>query len=493
MNNISKKTEYTNPFVSGTLGSKTYRIPAILTLNDGSVIAGADMRYDHGSDSPNNIDTLVAISKKGYTDWQYNRINVFEDYADTYNDKYSASFIDSVIGQSKKTGRIFIVTDAYPSGGGLFTSKTGSGYVKYNDKPYLGLCKNDSKLFTRFVGEFDGEFAPVRSLSDGSKTKYSVDKEYNLYKDNEPMMMPQKGSDKQVKQNVFFSNAHYHCLCTTYLWLRYSDDNGKTWSSPEILAYNIKNENQFFMGVCPGRMCVTEYKGRERIIFTAYTRSKLGAEHVTVIVSDNNGKSWYNPHLDSFACDNTLAVGKTSECQIIEVNNGVLRMFCRNKGYYVAYCDSTDGGITWTKAKAIKELPANANCMMSFINTSKSIDGKKVVLGSFSSNQAKRANGLIVVGLVNEDNTISWISDYKINNEFFAYSCLTELSDGNIGFLYEDEPARISYKILSLSKTGELSEINGDDYKGSFYNKPKGMKAVYINTITSICKLLNNF
>ena len=31
------------------MGSKTYRIPALYTLNDGSVIAAADMRYDHGS------------------------------------------------------------------------------------------------------------------------------------------------------------------------------------------------------------------------------------------------------------------------------------------------------------------------------------------------------------------------------------------------------------------------------------------------------------
>ena len=484
---------YQNPFVSGTMGSKKYRIPAILTLNDGSVIAAADMRYDHGADSPNNIDTLVAISNDGYNDWAYNSINHFDDYADTYNDKNSASFIDSAIGQSKRTGRIFIVTDAYPSGGGLFTSKTGSGFVKYNDRSYLGLGKRDTKLCTRFVGEFTGDFAPVLSLSDGSKTKYSVDREYNLYKDSKPLLMPQKGSDKQVHQNVFFKDAHYHCLCTTYLWLRYSDDNGKTWSSPKIINYNVKGEDQFFLGVCPGRMCVTEYKGKERIIFTAYTRSKIGAEHVTVVISDNNGESWYNPHIDGYACKNTLAVGKTSECQIVELNNGILRMFCRNKGYYVAYCDSNDGGITWTKVHAIDKLPANANCMMSFINTSKLIDGKKVIIGSFASNQSKRANGLVVLGTVNNDNSINWISEYRVNNSFFAYSCLTELSDGNIGFLYEDEPDKISYKILSVSDNGEISEINGDNYNGTFNNKPKGIKSLTINSVTKLYKLFNSF
>ena len=59
--------DYYQPFDKGTQGSQLYRIPAIYTLNNGSVIAAADMRYDHGADSPNNLDTLVAHSNDGYS------------------------------------------------------------------------------------------------------------------------------------------------------------------------------------------------------------------------------------------------------------------------------------------------------------------------------------------------------------------------------------------------------------------------------------------
>ena len=103
------KVNYSEPFAPGTLGSKTYRIPGIWTLNNGNVFAVADMRYDHGSDSPNNIDILFAKSEDGYKEWSYCKPNYFDDYSDSVTDKGSASYIDSAVAQSlteflKETG-----------------------------------------------------------------------------------------------------------------------------------------------------------------------------------------------------------------------------------------------------------------------------------------------------------------------------------------------------------------------------------------------------
>ena len=67
--------DYERPFDSGVLGSKTFRIPALYTLNNGSVIAVADKRYDSGLDSPANIDIGYAISPDGYTNWEYGTLN----------------------------------------------------------------------------------------------------------------------------------------------------------------------------------------------------------------------------------------------------------------------------------------------------------------------------------------------------------------------------------------------------------------------------------
>ena len=246
--------------------------------------------------------------------------------------------------------------------------------------------------------------------------------------------------------------------------MRYSDDNGKTWSTPIILSGQIKNDKESFLGICPGKGFVTEVDGKERIIFAVYDNAG-GKENVSTIYSDDNGTTWQR----GAETDCKLAVGKTSESQIVALPDGTLRMFARNAYDFVAYADSFDGGVSWTTFKADLNLKANGNCMLSFINYSKQIDGKNVVLGSFASDTEERADGVIKLGLVGENNRIDWITTYHINDGFFAYSCLTELSDGNIGILYEDEAAHISYMVLTVSDSGELSEINADniDYKYS--------------------------
>lgn len=460
--------DYDQPFDKGTLNSDTYRIPAILTLNDGSVLAAADMRYAHGTDSPNNIETVVAISEDGYTNWQYQTINYFDDYADNYTESGSASFIDTALVQSSATGRIFAVTDAFPSGCGYLQSQKGSGYVTVNGERYLALTDGDNSdkfsSFDYYVGDFADGFAPVYKLSTGELTSYTVDEEYRLYKDGAALYMNQVGSENvQVQQNIFYNASELCVYKTSYLWLRYSDDNGKTWSAPVILNGMVKSDSEAFLGVGPGRGVVTTVNGKERIVFTAYDNEGL-FENVSTIYSDDNGATWQRGEETSWR----LGIGKTSEAQIITLPDGTLRMYSRNTSKYIAYADSTDGGASWSKFKADTALESIGNCMVSFINYSKQINGKNVIIGSFVSDQMERADGVVMVGLINDDNTVDWITKYHVNEGFFAYSCLTELSDGNLGYLYEDDAAHISYAVLTVSDSGEVSEINGNnsDYNG---------------------------
>lgn len=471
LSTVAFAVDYNQIFDKGTLGSQTYRIPALYTLNDGSVIAAADMRYDHGLDSPNNIEIVVAKSADGYTGWQYQTVNYFDDYADGVADAASASFIDSAVVQSS-SGRIFIVSDAQPSNCGYLQAKSGTGFTKVNGKNYMLLTSgnnNDSlDTFEYYIGEYVNGMAPVLTVKNSAATEYSVDAEYNLYKNGSALYMAQKGSEGvNVKQNVFYNDSELCCYMTTYLWLRYSDDNGATWSAPVNISAQVKKAEESFLGIAPGRGLVTTLPdGTERILFAVYDNITpvIGVswnqfENVSTVYSDDNGVTW---HRGEETLPN-ITIQKTSESQMVELNNGVIRMFARNLYDFVAYADSTDGGVTWSEFVPDTDLAANGNCMSSFINTSKTINGKKVVLGSFPSNKEERADGVIKVGLVNSDNSIDWVSTYNVNSGFYAYSCLTELADGNIALLYEDEAAHISYMILTLSEDGTLNEINGDN------------------------------
>ena len=482
---MSSKILYDQPFDNKEYGSERNRIPALYTLNDGSVMAGADIRYAHGSDSPNNIDIAVAVSKDGYTDWEYTMVNHFDDYADTVTSTDSASFIDSVIVQSS-TGRIFMLADAQPSECGYLQAKTGTGYTTINGKKHLLLTSgnNGDKLssFAYYVGDFDGDFAPVYTRADNKITEYSLDREFRLYKNGEPAFAEQKGSENvKIQQNIFYSSAELKCYKTTYLWLRYSDDNGKTWSNPQIVSEFVKNQKESFLGVGPGRGVAINHNGKERILFCVYDNNGLFKdpifENASVIYTDDNGETWHRSNKIKIKA----GIQKTSEAQLVKIDSGdykALRIYARNLSNYIAYADSTDGGETWTEFRADKQLEGTKNCMVSLIDTTRKINGKQMILCSAGGNLKLRADGVLRVGLVEKDGNVDWISTYHLTQGFYGYSCLTEYSDGNFAVFYEDEAAHLKYTVFSVSENGEINEINGENLDFKPDNSPKAQRSL---------------
>ncbi len=470
--------DYEQPFDKGTLNSERFRIPAIYTLNDGTVIAGIDVRYGHGSDSPHNIDIAVALSDDGYTGWRYNVINYFDDYADGETGTDSASYIDSAIVQSA-TGRIFVFSDMYPTGCGWKQSGEGTGFIEVNGEKFLALTtgenSDDIGTFEYYIGADNA----VYNRADNTKTEYTVDEEFRLYKNGAPLMMDQKGAEGvKVQQNVFYNEAELCCYRTTYLCIRHSDDMGASWSAPQLISKQVKADNETFVGAAPGRgITITLPDGTERIIYCVYDNTGvLGHdpmfENASTIYSDDNGVTWHRGE------ETTIVVGlkKTSESQIVELAKQadgmpVLRMYARNGSNFIAYADSYDGGITWSTFVRDTDLQGTKNCMYSFINTTKVIDGKRVILSSAGSNLDSRADGVVRVGLIDDTDInnikVEWIAKYNLAPGFFGYSCLTELADGNFGYLYEDEAAHVQYMIFSLDEEGNISEINGDNYEGT--------------------------
>lgn len=482
---MASKIVYDQPFDNKEYGSERNRIPALYTLNDGSVMAGADIRYAHGSDSPNNIDIAVAVSKDGYTDWEYTMVNHFDDYADSITSTDSASFIDSVIVQSEN-GRIFMLADAQPTECGYLQCKTGTGYCEIDGKKHLLLTSgnNSDKLstFGYYVGDFDGEFAPVYERSSKKITEYSLDREFRLYKNGEALYGVQKGSENiKIQQNIFYSCAELKCYKTTYLWLRYSDDNGKTWSKPQIISESVKNDKESFLGVGPGRGIAIKHNGKERILFCVYDNNGLFKdpifENASAVYSDDNGATWHRSNKIKIKS----GIGKTSEAQLVKIegeNYSALRMYARNLSNYIAYADSTDGGETWTTFRADRSLEGTKNCMVSLIDTTRKIDGKQVILCSAGGSLKARADGVLRVGLTENDGTVNWISKYHLTQGFYGYSCLTELSDGNFAVFYEDEAAHLKYTVFNVADDGTINEINGENLDFKPDNSPKTQRSI---------------
>ena len=89
----------TNPFTPETIitlpdgtttSSQSYRIPAMVTLADGTIVAAADIRWNTTYDG-GGLDTLVARSADGGATWTYKVANYLGDNGNVYNGSHSTA------------------------------------------------------------------------------------------------------------------------------------------------------------------------------------------------------------------------------------------------------------------------------------------------------------------------------------------------------------------------------------------------------------------
>lgn len=486
------------PFAKGTASCERFRIPAMVTLPDGSVVTSADIRYGGGWDSPANIDIGVQVSKDAGKNWSdINVVNYFGDFENGNSVDAvpkSASFIDSALLRSSE-GTIFLVCDACPAYiGSAAARNNGSGLIEGK----IILCDKTTEdgaesgemtkaKYPYYIGEFDKGFAPVLKFSDSSVYDgYYVDKEFNLYRDNDGskenviVSVFDKDGNKirrAVQANVFYAASPVKIYPTFYTWLRKSENGGKSWSEPFILNAQIGAKG--FTGVCPGQGFAFKFGGKERLAFAVYDTND-GSEKTSVIYSDDNGLTWARG-------EKITAKGyakKTSETQLIQLDDKTIRAYSRNRGRYIGYADSTDGGKTWSKHYQDGGLKYCSDCMVSFINYSKEIDGKRVVLASYPTT-APRKLGVLKVGLVGDDNRITWQYEYKLSDSdkanSFNYSCLGELPDGSVAILYENDWTEISYRVIPFE------ELVSAETKVSTF------KLFWQNVLTAFLKIAANF
>ena len=180
----------TNPYAEGTANSKLFRIPSILTLKNGRVLAGGDIRYGNGTDDPANIETVIRYSDDNCKTWSdVVWVNHFNDMEDSDHNKAiptSASFCDSAMCEDKN-GVVYHVSDACPAYMGLWRAGTygkDNGFIDGK----LVLCDKtshekaesttlDKAHYPYYIGDFSGNgFAPVLKFSDNSSyNDYFVD------------------------------------------------------------------------------------------------------------------------------------------------------------------------------------------------------------------------------------------------------------------------------------------------------------------------------
>ena len=465
----AKVTEKKDVFESGVNGGlnkdgiNTYRIPTLLKTDKGTLIAGADERRLHFSDW-GDIGMVIRRSQDNGQTWG-DRITIsnLRDNPDA-KDKNAPSplNIDMVLVQDPETKRIFSVYDMFPEGKAVFAmpDKPEKAYERVGDKTYQILYKSGEK--SHYTIRENGEVYNSKN----QKTEYHVvvDPKNPGYSDKGDLY---KG--KTLIGNVYFAQSTknpFRVANTSYLWMSYSDDDGKTWSAPKDITPTIRQDWMKFLGTGPGTGIVLRtgaHKGR--ILVPAYTTNSVvhlwGSQSSRLIYSDDHGVTWHageapndnrpvgNGVIHSSTMNNNGA--QNTEATVLQLNNGDVKLFMRGLTGDLQVATSKDGGVTWEKD--IKRYPQvrDPYVQMSAIHTMH--EGKEYILLSNASGPgSQRKDGLIHLARVEKNGELTWLKHNLIQGGEFAYNSLQELGNGEYGILYEHSENSQNRYTLSYKK-----------------------------------------
>ena len=442
-------------------GIKSYRIPALLKTDKGTLIAGTDERRLHHSDW-GDIGMVIRRSEDNGKTWgdRVTITNLRDNPKASDPSIGSPVNIDMVLTQDPETKRIFAVYDMFPEGKGIFgmSSQKEEAYKEIDGKTYQILYREGEQgAYT--IRENGTVYTP-----DGKATEYRVvvNPVKPAYSDKGDLY---KGD--QLLGNIYFTTnktSPFRIAKDSYLWMSYSDDDGKTWSAPQDITPMVKADWMKFLGVGPGvgiTLRTGPHKGR--IVVPVYTTNRTnhlnGSQSSRIIYSDDHGKTWHmgggvndnrtlydGTVVDSSTMNNYYA--QNTEASVVQLNNGDLKLFMRGLTGDLQVATSHDGGLTWDNNVERYDVP-DVYVQMAATHTVQ--NGKEYILLA-NANGPGRKNGYIRVARVEEDGQLTWLHHHLIQEGEYAYNSLQQIGPDEFGLLYEHHaPGGVPYT-LSFKK-----------------------------------------
>ena len=446
-------------------GIASYRIPALLKTDKGTLIAAADERRLHASDW-GDIGMVVRRSEDGGKTWG-DRIHI-ANLRDNPNperaDQASPVTIDQVLVQDPTTKRIFSIYDMFPEGRGIFgmSEHKETMYQTIDGKTYQVLYREGEQgLYT--IREQGYVYAP-----DGTKTDYRVvvDPVKPKYEDKGDIYQ-----GENLLGNVYFTSnktSPFRVAKDNYLWLSYSDDDGKTWSAPRDITPMVKPDWMKFLGVGPGTGTVLRtgpHAGRLLVptYSTNFASHLRGSQSSRLIYSDDHGETW---HMGEAVNDGRQVDGKTldsstmddywhqnTEASAVQLDNGQVKLFMRGLSGDLQVATSHDGGRTWDKTVTRYRDVHDSYVQLAAISTH--YQGQEyIVLTNANGQGNSRTEGTIRLARVETDGSLTWLHHRLIQSGAYAYNSVQEIVPGTYGILYEHKEGTqndftLSYKTVN--------------------------------------------
>ena len=442
-----------------------YRIPGIVTLADGTVVAMADARWNTWADC-GGLDTIISASKDNGKTWTYTYANYLGDNGDYYN-AWSTTFIDPAIATDGET--VYMIADLFPAGVSTmahgYASQAGSGGFHANGKLMLRDLAGDTykhgnssekgaylSMATSRSYDFyldpntDGSYTIRRLADDSAVEGYTVDAMLNI-----------RSADGSVDTHLFMADSPYQVYPTNYLYLTKSTD-GLNWSAPELIVAKNASESALLIG--PGSGTYDAVHGN--MVFTAYSYSGSAASQRTCLLWAGADGKWHRS-------ENATTDVWSSEASAVVLEDGTVRVFYRSGSNILCYSDYLWNGEEYVRDEKNTSVSTEAvknsgnGCMLSAVKYPAKVNGREMIFVATPATSGSRSDGHVYGFYVNKDGSLKLVADYDVtpgSAEYYAYSCLTVLTKGeeagDLALFWEDSwnssPARatIHYDVLAI-------------------------------------------
>ena len=406
-------------FYPGLNDSPFYRIPSLLMLDDGTIVAGSDQRLDTRSDW-GKINPVLLFKNPGQDFADFTKV-IDLDAKDTTDAPFN---IDMCLVESGD--KLYMLIDAFKSGGNFWAAKNQESYKEVNGEKFLKIFDKDkNEFYVKDDGSVYDNKDKKTNLSIQMTDTMPFTNLYNIYQDG------------KVIGNIYKDSSPYQIHQTSHLWLIHSTDKGRTWQCPVDITRQVADPRMKFLGTCPGvGLALTS----GRLLFPIYYSigDDYNKENVAVIYTDDEGKTFHRSRSINFGKDELIGdlEFNTSESQLVELNNGHVMIFVRNTSGKVLYAISKNMGETFSDLRQV-DFDSTSTCMVSVLK----IERNKIEYILLSNPDGPdRSHGSIKILEVKPDNRLEFVGRKIINDKNYGYSCLAHSpKKDTYALLYEQE------------------------------------------------------
>ncbi len=228
------------------------------------------------------------------------------------------------------------------------------------------------------------------------------------------------------------------------VWVRWSTDNGKTWSDRKQVLYpdepDETSDGLYWRQAEPGpgsgiQLGWQDRKSRNgRLIIPAKRAGSSTPEGPVTVepfvyYSDDHGKTWQ--------VGNVTPGPDANESEVVELTDGRVLLDARqNSGNFRRRHLSTDGGVTWghDNPTDIPLTPVDGS-LVRYSAKRAAHDRDRIFFSGPRGKGGLNRNNITVWTSYDEGKT--FVNPTQFNNGFAAYSVVQRLADGTIGLLAE--------------------------------------------------------